>query len=58
MRNRLILALAISMLFAADIVAAEGRYSLAAVRSAQSMGAELTQQVVHFFARSLRQVRG
>lgn len=57
MRNGLVTALVFAMLLAADIVAAEGRYSLAAVRSAQSLGSEVTQQVVQFYVRSLRQIR-
>lgn len=58
MRNGLIMSLVLATLVAADLAAAEGRYSLAAIRGAQSVGTELTQQAVRFYVRSLRQITG
>jgi hypothetical protein len=58
MRNGLIPSLVLAILVAADMAAAEGRYSLAAIRGAQSVGTELKQQAVQFYIRSLRQIRG
>lgn len=58
MRRGLVPGLVLALLVAADIVAAEGRYSLAAIRGAQSIGTQLTQQIVQFYVRSLRQIRG